>query len=630
MNTIDWQRAEEAFHRVLDAPPEERPALVAQLPDDLRSAVESLLNAGATEDRISRAIQGAATLVSQPSMAGAYRLVKQIGEGGMGAVYLAVRADNAFDKKVAVKFVRRGMESALLRQRFDAERRILAKLEHPCIARLLDAGQTPEGLPYLVMEYVEGSTIVEYAQAAALSVRERVDLFLKVCGAVQYAHQNLVIHRDLKPGNVMIDGGGTPKLLDFGIAKLLDSEGTQSPSATAVRLLTPDYASPEQMRGEPAGIASDIYSLGAVLYELLAGSPPFRLAGLSAAEAERAVTTGALEKPSQRNLNFHRQLRGDLDNIVLMAMRKEPRERYGSAADLAADLERYLEGRPVEARDYRPWERAWKFTLRHRVSSAAACAVLLSLTTGMVMARRAAIRAERQRLIAVAERQKAEASARVAEEQRAIAVQQAGAAAAARDIAESRYTNELNVIQHMLGGVADIHSFAGTNAARLAALEKAVQSLEHMAAESPGDARVRFTLATAYERLGHLLARDMGGPGRFDRGIELLKRARERYQGLLQEQYRGLSGRPSLDLLAEVVETSMDLGCALSDVVDDPHAVDVFYAETTRWGQEMRRLYPASERSQYVEAHASSCRILTSMQRNPGKADPQEIAAMRR
>jgi eukaryotic-like serine/threonine-protein kinase len=387
MNTADWQRAEEAFHRLLELPEDQRPAALAELPEKLRTIVAKLLAADDSGESIARAIEGAATLVPPPGrMAGAYKLVRQIGAGGMGAVYLGVRADDTFEKKVAVKFVLRGLDSPLLRERFDSERRILARLEHPSIARLLDAGETPEGQPYLLLEYVEGKTIVEHAGAAALSVRERVDLIRRVCEAVQYAHQSLVVHRDIKPSNIMIDGSGAPKLLDFGIAKLIDPTGEAQAVATIFRLLTPDYASPEQIRGEPAGVASDVYSLGAVLYELLTDAPPFKLAGMTPADAERAITQTGAPKPSVRNPALRRQLNGDLDNIVLLAMRKDAKERYASVAAFAEDLSRYLDGRPVIARDYRAWQRAAKYVGRHRVPTLAATIVAASLVTGSVMA----------------------------------------------------------------------------------------------------------------------------------------------------------------------------------------------------------------------------------------------------
>ena len=306
---MDWELVEIYFHRCVDLSVAERGIALLGLPADLRAAVEDLLAAG---------------LISQPAgRVGNYRLVRQVGEGGMWAVFLAVRADDSYEKKVAVKFVRSSMDSPDLRLRFEAERRILAKLEHPNIARLLDAGSTQDGQPYLVMEYVRGENILTYAERQALTVRERIEIFVMVCSAVQHAHQNLIVHRDLKPGNILINKAGMPKLLDFGIAKLVEAEG--SGGTTQVRILTPEYASPEQVRGQAVSTASDVYSLGAVLQALVAGETAGR----------------------------------DLEIILMKAMRQEARHRYRSAADLADDLRRYLDGRAILARDYSALERLW-------------------------------------------------------------------------------------------------------------------------------------------------------------------------------------------------------------------------------------------------------------------------------
>ncbi len=335
---------------------------------------------------------------------GAYRLSLRIGQGGMGTVYKAVRDDAQYEKTVAIKIVRSGMDTRSVLDRFRQERRILARLAHPCIATLLDGGSTEEGVPYLVMEYVEGLPISEYCQANKLQIGEKLRLFLFVCSAVEYAHQNLVIHRDLKPGNILISRDAVPKLLDFGIARLLDPESPAqltSPTLGTRQMLTPDYASPEQVRGETVNTTTDIYSLGAVLYELLTGQRPHQLPGRSPAEIERAICQQEIRRPSlvaseHASGRLRWQLSGDLDNIVLMAMRKEPERRYQSVGQLAEDIRNYLEQNPVSARSDTLRYRLGKFLARHKLGAAATALVVLSLAAGIVATTQQTRRAERR------------------------------------------------------------------------------------------------------------------------------------------------------------------------------------------------------------------------------------------
>ncbi len=326
---------------------------------------------------------------------GPYRIEREIGQGGMGTVYLAARADGLFEKEVAVKVVRRGFDTADALRRFELEQRILARLEHPGIARLYDAGTTAEGRPYVVMEHVEGLPIHRWCEQHRLAVAERLKLFLEVCAAVHYAHQNLVAHRDLKPSNILVDAAGRPRLLDFGIAKLLSPEGEVAADLThaAQRPMTPGYASPEQIRGEPVTTASDVYSLGVLLYELLAGRQPFALAGLSPREMERIVSETEPQPPSRAAGSpellagrpegaerLRRLLAGDLDRIVLKAMHKEPGRRYATVDQLADDVRRHLTGLPVLARGDSFWYRAGKLVRRHKL---AAALVLVVTTAGL-------------------------------------------------------------------------------------------------------------------------------------------------------------------------------------------------------------------------------------------------------
>jgi WD40 repeat protein/serine/threonine protein kinase len=347
---------------------------------------------------------------------GPYEVLEEIGRGGMGAVYLAVRADDEFDKQVAIKLVWPGFDSAEIIKRFRQERQILANLDHPNIARLLDGGTTEEGWPYLVMEYVDGVPITEYCDERQLSVAERLKLFQQVCAAVQYAHRNLVVHRDLKPGNIFVTRDGAVKLLDFGIAKILDPSlrpDALSLTHTGMYAMTPEYASPEQARGENITTASDVYSLGVTLYELLTGVHPFRFKTRALHEMLRTIcedeparpslvcstafrrkdtelppeggTTNFLSAHEDTPDKLRRRLRGDLDSIILKAMRKEPEQRYASVEQLSEDTGRHLAGQPVIARKGSTGYRARRFIRRHKAGVAATAALALALIAGMIV-----------------------------------------------------------------------------------------------------------------------------------------------------------------------------------------------------------------------------------------------------
>lgn len=308
---------------------------------------------------------------------GDYEILRELGHGGMGRVYLAKRADEAFQKRVAIKILRADAASAQVIERFRREREILAQFEHPNIARLLDAGETEDGLPYFVMEFVEGRPITEHADAERLSVEDRLRLFRQVCDAVEYAHRCNVIHRDLKPGNVLVNADGQIKLLDFGIAHLIEKDpGVTALTRSGMWLMTPEYASPEQVRGEATVRTSDVYALGVILFELLTGRRPYRLHSrivheivrvisedpptrpsmviaqpveITTADGKRATlppeTTGRLRQTSVENLQ--RQLAGDLDNVILKALEKQPQDRYASALQLRSDIDRHLAGEPI-------------------------------------------------------------------------------------------------------------------------------------------------------------------------------------------------------------------------------------------------------------------------------------------
>ena len=343
----------------------------------------------------------AAELPKPGARLGAWELIRELDAGGMGVVYLARRADHSYDKQVAIKFVRVDpMLPAWMRAdliaRFENERRLLARLDHPHIARILDGGRSEAGVPYLVMEFVDGESFIDYCNRAGLDIPARLALFRRVCEAVQAAHRHLIVHRDIKPQNILVDREGEPRLLDFGIARLL-AEGGGDELQTTGMAMTPAYASPEQLRGEPLTTASDVYSLGVVLFELLSGARPYELAGLSPAESERLVcetTPPTLRRaltrsdlvPQEREART-RAVRIDLERLVAQALHKDPLLRYGSAQALADDVGRYLSGMPVLAHPDSLSYRASKFLRRHKFGSAAATvALVLLLTAGSIAA----------------------------------------------------------------------------------------------------------------------------------------------------------------------------------------------------------------------------------------------------
>ncbi len=421
MNPERWQLIDGIFLEAVEQPPEQRAEFVRKAcgaDASLRAEVESLLaNDQQASVRLARVVGEAASTTAEPEQApmeagrrvGPYRVVRPIASGGMGSVFLAVRDDDHFRQQVALKVIAAGMGSEAIVQRFRHERQILAALEHPNIARLLDGGATPEGHPYFVMEYIEGQPITTHCRERGLSIRDRLELFRLVCGAVQYAHQNLVIHRDLKPGNILVSADGTPKLLDFGIAKVLDQgmlEGGPSQTVTGLQMLTPEYASPEQVRGQAITTASDVYSLGVVLFELLTGEKAHRFQLLTPIEIERAVCEAETEKPStvvgRTSQQTHsprrlaRELAGDLDTIVLTAMQKDPQRRYVSVAALSEDIRRLLEGLPIQARKDTVRYRTWKFVRRNRVVVGLTSVIMASLIGGIIAATYQARRAERR------------------------------------------------------------------------------------------------------------------------------------------------------------------------------------------------------------------------------------------
>ena len=413
-----WARIQELFDGAIEQPAHERDAWLDSACDgdsELRHDVQSLLAADATgglrvQNMISAAAKRALVASANDSkMLGPYRLLRVIGHGGMGAVYLAERSDDEFEQRVAIKVLHKSMVAPEFLARFRKERQILADLNHPNIAHLIDGGTTDDGVPYLVMEYVEGKPINQYCDDNRLAVDQRLDLFREVCAAIELAHQNLIVHRDIKANNILVTRDGTPKLLDFGIAKSLTTQGEHDGiTRLGDRILTPNNASPEQVAGKAVSTASDVYSLGVLLYELLCGVCPFDLNRCSPAEMERIVTTLEADAPSRllaypqdyvprkgrtrcpspnavaidRNTTLERlrrKLRGDIDNIVLKALHKDRAKRYRSVGRLSEDIQRYLRGQPVTARPDSFGYRASKFIQRNLWSVTAGTAFVISL-----------------------------------------------------------------------------------------------------------------------------------------------------------------------------------------------------------------------------------------------------------
>jgi len=489
-----WSAVKDELTLLLELSATQRVAAIERLrlrDEVLAAEVESLLGAEGPGDFLERpaaqllpapgAWAGAATAGAgplPPERIGPWRIEREIGRGGMGTVYRAHREDGAFEQMVAIKLVRPELSSEMLRRRFLVERRILASLEHPNIARVLDGGNTDDGAPYLVLEYVAGEPIDVYADARALTIEQRLRLFVLVCEAVHHAHQKLVLHRDIKSANVLVDDKGQPKLLDFGIAKLLTPDPTETDLTLAgvAQPLTPEWASPEQLRGEPLTTASDVYSLGVLLYVLLSGRRPHRCDGESAASFAASiaaspwptlVASGAVGAAP----GVERQrLRGDLDRIARKALDPDPARRYTTASELAADIDRFLRGRPVAAHPVALGYRLRKWLGRHRAAAAAALLVASSLVAATGFSLRQAQIAERE-----------------------------------RQRAQGRFDDVRRLANVVLFDVQDaLVNVSGALAARRLLVENALRYLDDLAREAGDEPQLLDELASAYERIGEL------------------------------------------------------------------------------------------------------------------------------
>ncbi|HME07625.1 MAG TPA: serine/threonine-protein kinase [Bryobacteraceae bacterium] len=479
------------FYAAVDLPPGERASFLESEtanPEVRREVLSLLLHDGAAEPLFENAVRSEVSSLAAPDLetgqlVGAYRIVSLLGRGGMGAVYLVERADGLYDQQAALKVVHAsGGAAGFLLDRFQQERRILAQLSHPGIARLLDAGQIPKSSPYFVMEYVAGQSIDRFCNQSGLSARQRIELFLKVCDAVHYAHQHLIVHRDLKPGNILVTPGGEPKLLDFGIAKVIDpiAAGEQ----TSTRVLTPEFASPEQIRGAAITTASDVYSLGAVLYLLLTGQPPHSIAGLSPLQAAQQLAETAVPPAPG--------LPGDLNAVLQKALHKDAARRYSSVQDFGADLLRFLHGRPVAAAPDSFSYRSARFLRRNWLAATAAAALAIALAGG------------------------------------------AGAALWQARRAERRFNDVRHLANRFLFEFEDaIHSLPGSTQARLLVVKTASDYLNQLAAEAGGDRQLQRELADAYRKLGDVQGKVNGG------NLGLFEEAKQSYS-------KGLKLRDSL------------------------------------------------------------------------------------
>ncbi len=524
-----WAQVSDILSRALDQPDAERESFLAaelQRHPELRTDVLAMWS---ELDQTGRFLEDGVALPAPPSEDGTfgpYRIVGALGEGGMGVVHLAERSDGQFTRRVAIKRVGSAAPGPAALRRFGEERQIHARLDHPHITRLLDSGVDASGVPYLVMEHVEGVPITQYCRQRALDVRGRLDLFLKVCAAVQHAHQHLEIHRDVKPSNILVTAAGEPKLLDFGIAKALGSAAPQDLTRTDQPALTLDYASPEQVGGQAVTTASDVYSLGVLLYELLADRKPYELGAQSLAQAVRQVCELAAPPPSAVAPPERRALlRGDLDSVVAKAMAKAPAERYASAAELAADLEAHLGHLPVRARRPSFGYVARRFVRRHRAGTAVAAAGLVVVAAGVA---------------AVAWQ------ARVAERERARA---------------QRRFEEVQQLAHYV--IFDLHDgvakLPGSTPLRKAMIERSLAYLDSLASEALGDTRLQAELADAYLRLGDVLGRrDTANLGDRAGALASFTKARDLYRQAVAAEPGDASLRRGLANALRMVHVSTD------------------------------------------------------------------------
>jgi eukaryotic-like serine/threonine-protein kinase len=559
MTTEQWREVEQVLAAAMDLPEPERCAYLDQICEGrpaLRSEVDSLLAAyleagdfieSAIANEIGHDAPVPAQLISR--RIGPYRLVRELGRGGMATVYLGQRDDGQFSKDVAVKLIGSVAPSPESLRRFEEERQILAALEHPNIVRLLDGGVTEDGLQYIIMEYVEGLPIDEYCEQKGLRLAEQLKLFQTICSGVHFAHQRLVLHRDIKPGNILVTAEGVPKLLDFGIGKMLNpvpDSSLNQPTLTVVRAMTPEYASPEQLQGGIITTSSDVYSLGVLLYELLTGARPYRLAGTTLSETLRIVCEQDPERPS----GTRPELRGDLDAIVLKAMRKEPGQRYTSAEEFSSDIGRYLSNWPVLARrgSFRYVVR--KFVARHKLAvsvSVVATVLTLAGVAGVIVESRVA-RAERAK-------------------------------------AERRFNDVRKLASSVIFEMNDaIANLPGSTAVRKLLVTRALEYLDSLAKDAQRDASLQLDLALAYLRVGDVQNGPTNGNlGDIKGAFASYEKARSAIQGVLARNPDLTQG------LIQLADLNGRFAHLYLELRDYAHALEAAKAELSGWEEIARR-----------------------------------------
>jgi non-specific serine/threonine protein kinase/serine/threonine-protein kinase len=576
-----WAEVEAVFADAVDLEPTSRASFLTTRcvgRPDVRAEVESLLAAHAQATGFMRPVTISPASAEPPpvtslgagSLVGAFRLVDRIGTGGMGTVYRAERADGGFEQQVAVKLVTASLHHPDAARRFRAERQILASLRHPHIVTLLDGGVTPAGQPYLAMEYVDGVPITAYCRERRLPLAARLGLFAQVCSAVQYAHRHFVVHRDLKPANILVTADGVAKVLDFGVAKLLDDPGGTAPSATLAGLgpLTPNYASPEQLRGSPVTTSSDVYALGVLLYELLTGRRPYETEGKALDEVLRLVLEteparpSALPAPVESGLPYQprRALRGDLDAVVSRAMAKEPERRYASAEELAGDLARHLGGQPVVAREPSLAYLVRKLAARHRTAVAVALVSLGLVVTAL-----------------------------------AVVVWQHRVAGRAQARAEQRFQEVRTLANSLIFKIHDaVAPLAGSTPVRRMIVSEGLTYLDRLAAESADDPALRLELAMAYVKIGYVqFTRGGGNLGDRQAAISSHRKAKALVEGLIES--------PAPDRGTLRVWT--DVHIALAGVLDGAERVDAA-REALKAATRRHELDPGSPDAQALLARA--------------------------
>jgi serine/threonine protein kinase len=581
MNSNEWQQIKGIFNQAYDLSENERAEFLKKVDPDLRSKVQKLFEAYEKADNF--IVESAFVDIGfneEPEtdfylgkQIDDYKILAEIGQGGMGTVYLATHDNQSFNKQVAIKLIKRGMDTGAVLKRFVMERKILAQLENPNIASLLGGGSTADGLPYLVMEYIEGEPITRFCQSHQYTLEERLELFRKVCSAVSYAHQNLIVHRDLKPSNILVTADGTPKLLDFGIAKLLHPDWsleTDEATATMFRLMTPEYASPEQIRGLPITTASDVYSLGVVLYELLSGERPYKINSRLPQEVANIILTEEPIKPSsvvsspwrdsgpvsetrktvsdqtnpkseisnpKSKIQNPKSLRGDLDNIILKALRKEPERRYQTVQEFSEDLRRHLAGLPVSAMADTNLYRIGKFVKRHRAGVLAGVFMFLSLLAGI-----------------------------------SVAIWQAVEARKERTKAERRFNEVRQLANSLVFEFHDsIQNLPGSTPFRELLVSRALEYLDKLAGEAGQDRSLQLELAEAYDKIGDI----QGGFGTSHLGQR--QKASESYRKALEIREALVLAEPnSSDLRRKLSVSYTKLGETLWIEVDTNGALEAY------------------------------------------------------